>query len=120
MIGPDVQYVDYLKMGALHVQQCSACDQYVFYPRVLCHHCGSTELVWRRVSGRGTVYATTVIRRRPEQGPAYNLCLVDLDEGVRLTSRVEGLAPEEVKIGMTVMARIVEQDGEPLVVFEPS
>jgi uncharacterized OB-fold protein len=87
---------------------------------VLCPHCGHGELDWVDASGQGTVYATTVIRRRPEQGPPCNLCLVDLEEGVRLTSRVEGLAPEAVRIGMAVKARIAEEDGAPLVVFDPA
>lgn len=120
MTGPDAQYLAYLQSGSLHLQQCGGCNRFVFFPRILCHHCGSDDLIWRRASGKGTVYATTVIRRRPEQGPPYNLCMVDLEEGVRLTSRVEGLAPEDVEIGMAVTARISEQDGEPIVVFEPA
>lgn len=120
MNGPDAQYLAHLKAGSLHIQQCEDCGQFIFYPRVLCPHCGGTDLAWRQASGRGTVYATTVIRRRPEQGPPYNLCLVDLEEGVRLTSRVEGLAPEDVDVGMAVTARISEQDGEPIVVFDPA
>ncbi|MEM7122772.1 MAG: OB-fold domain-containing protein [Pseudomonadota bacterium] len=118
MTGPDAQYAAYLEAGALHIQQCGGCGRYVFFPRILCPYCGSDDLTWRQVSGRGTVYATTVIRRRPEQGPPYNLCMVDLEEGVRLTSRVEGLAPEDVEIGMSVTARITKQDGEPFVVFD--
>ena len=120
MSGPDAQYAAYLQAGSLHIQQCDGCGRFVFYPRVLCPHCGGGDLTWRPASGKGTVYATTVIRRRPEQGPAYNLCLVDLEEGVRLTSRVEGVAPEDVVVGMRVKARVTEQDGGPIVVFDPA
>lgn len=120
MTGPDQAYADFLAGGRLCLQRCRACARHVFYPRVLCPHCGANELDWVEASGNGIVYATTVIRRRPEQGPPYNLCLVDLEEGVRLTSRVEGLAPEDIAIGMAVRARISEQDGAPLVVFDPA
>lgn len=120
MSGPDQTYADFLAAGRICVQYCRTCARHVFYPRVLCPHCGHGELDWVEASGKGTVYATTVIRRRPEQGPPYNLCLVDLDEGIRLTSRVEGLAPEAVRIGMPVTARIIEQDGDLLVVFDPA
>ncbi len=120
MTGPDRAYATFLAEGRLCVQKCGDCHRHVFFPRVLCPHCGHGELDWVETSGGGTVYATTVIRRRPEQGPAYNLCLVDLDEGVRLTSRVEGVAPEEVKVGMAVKARIIQEDGAPLVVFDPA
>ena len=120
MTGPDQTYADFLAAGRLCIQRCRTCARHVFFPRVLCPHCGHGELDWIDASGKGKVYATTVIRRRPDQGPPYNLCLVDLEEGVRLTSRVEGLAPEEVRIGLAVKARIAEQDGAPLVVFDPA
>ncbi len=118
--GPDISYAAFLAQGRLCLQHCAGCDRHVFYPRVICPHCGETALTWVETSGRGTVYATTVVRRRPEQGGAHNLCLVDLEEGVRMASRVEGVAPEAVTIGMAVAARIAEQDGVPLVVFDPA
>ena len=42
--------------------------------------------------------------------------MVDLAEGPRMMSRVEGLAPEAVAIGMAVRARIVNEDGKAFVV----
>lgn len=65
----------------------------VFRPRV-----GPDE--WRVSAGLGTVYATTVAR--PRGGEAYNLVLVDLDEGFRMMSRVRGVAPEDVAVGARV------------------
>jgi hypothetical protein len=74
---------------------------------------------WRVSAGLGTVYATTVVR--PRGGEAYNVVLVDLDEGFRMMSRVIGVAPEDVAIGARV--RVAWEDGEdddapPLPVFE--
>ena len=40
--------------------------------------------------------------RRGEE--PYNVCLVDLDDGVRVMGRVEGLAPQDVTIGLRVQA----------------
>jgi uncharacterized protein len=65
-------------------------------------------------AGAGVVYATTVVHR-PDEEP-YNVCLVDLDEGVRAMGRVEGLAPAGVGIGLRVQARIGE-DG--IAVYAP-
>jgi hypothetical protein len=84
----------------------------VFRPRV-------GPSAWQVSAGRGTVYSTTVIR--PRGGEAYNLVLVDLDEGFRMMSRVVGIAPEEVAIGMRV--RVAWEDGAggdaaPVPVFE--
>jgi hypothetical protein len=82
----------------------------VFRPRV-----GPTQ--WRVSAGRGTVYATTVVR--PRGGEAYNLVLVDLDEGFRMMSRVVGVAPEAVAIGARVVLAWEDgDDGVPLPVFE--
>jgi len=65
------------------------------------------------------VYSTTTVRRKPEAGGNYNVALIDLDEGVRMMSRVEGLPPTDVKIGMRVRAEIVDDNGVGLVVFHP-
>jgi hypothetical protein len=35
-------------------------------------------------------------------------------------SRIDGIAPEAVKIGMAVRARVITDDDHPLVVFEPA
>ena len=67
--------------------------------------------------GTGTVYSTTTVRRKPEVGGDYDVSLIDLDEGVRMMSRVEGLAPTEVKIGMRVRAKVIDNKGAGLVVF---
>ena len=50
----------------------------------------------------GTVYATTVVRPRDE--PPYNVALVDLPDGRRMT-RVEGIPPEDARIGLRVRLR---------------
>jgi len=114
--GPEKQYRDKLAAGRFEIQKCAGCGRHVFYPRVVCPHCGGDRLDWVAPSGRGTVYSTTVVRRRPADGGDYNIVLVDLAESVRLMSRVAGIAPEQVKIGMAVSARIA--DG--LVEFVPA
>ena len=106
--GPEKQFFDRLAAGSFDIQRCAACRKHVFYPRVLCPHCGGERLDWVAASGRGTVYSTTVVRRKPADGGDYNIVLVDLAEGPRMMSRVAGLAPGEVKIGMPVQARIAE------------
>ena len=60
------------------------------------------------------------MRDRPENGGDRNIVLIDLAEGVRLMSRVEGLPPGEVRIGMKVRARIAAGDAGPLLVFDPA
>ena len=101
------------------IQQCRNCSGFIYFPRALCTHCGSPDLEMKEASGRGTVYSTTVVRRKPERGGDYNVVLIDLEEGPRMMSRVEGIAPDDVRIGMEVTARIVAQDDRNIVVFLP-
>ena len=120
MQGPESSYQDYLAKGEFRIQRCDGCSRHVFYPRLLCPHCGSSRLEWVVPSGAGTVYSTTVMRRRPEAGGDYNVSLVDLEEGPRLMSRVEGLPPVEIGIGMRVKARVAGGgDAGFFVVFDP-
>jgi uncharacterized OB-fold protein len=60
------------------------------------------------------------VRRKPEAGGDYNVALIDLREGVRLMSRVEGVAPDAVHIGMAVRAQVAQQDGRGLLIFRPN
>jgi uncharacterized OB-fold protein len=118
--GPDQVFRQGLAEGRFMIQRCRDTGRHVFYPRVLSPYTGKPRLDWVEASGEGVVYATTVTRRRKEAGGDYNVALIELAEGVRLMSRVEGLAPEKVAIGMRVKARIAEAGGQKLVVFDPA
>jgi len=117
--GPEKTYFRELNAGNFQIQLCEGCDQHVFYPRAVCPHCGSGSLKWVKPCGRGTVYSTTVVRRKPDAGGDYNVALINLEEGPRLMSRVEGIAPADVKIGMAVQAALIEQGEGNLLIFRP-
>ena len=116
-LGPEAHYQAQLNQGRFLIQRCSDCARHVFYPRVICPHCGGAALQWVEAGGAGMVYSTTTVRRKAEAGGDYDVSLIDLDEGVRMMSRVEGISPTEVKIGMRVRARVIDQKGAGLVVF---
>ena len=115
--GPEHAYKDKLAQGRFEIQKCAGCGKHVFYPRVLCPNCGADKLGWVAASGAGTIYSTTVVRRKPEAGGDYNVVLVDLAEGPRMMSRVAGIEPAAVKIGMKVQARIAKDGEAPIVEF---
>ena len=117
--GPEQTYKDKLAQGRFEIQKCGGCGKHVFYPRVLCPHCGADKLAWVAASGAGVVYSTTVVRRKPEAGGDYNVALIDLAEGPRMMSRVAGVEPAAVKIGMQVKARLAIDAGSKLVEFTP-
>lgn len=108
-----------LDAGRFTIQRCSACRGHVFPPRELCPHCGVSALEWVTPAGAGTVYSSSSIARRPQDGGSYNVALIDLDEGARMMSRVEGVAPDAVAIGLRVQAQVVRHANHGLVVFHP-
>lgn len=108
-----------LDAGRFCLQYCPQCEQHLFPPRELCPHCGAGALQWRRAGGLGTVYAASTIARAPDAGGDYNVSLVDLDEGVRMMSRVQSTAPAQVAIGQRVQAFIAREGGQGLVLFVP-
>ncbi len=115
---PRAQYLALLARGEL-AYQVDARGRALFYPRVHAPAGFDDPLHWRASAGLGTVYATTWIAPRGE--PAYNLALIDMDEGFRLMSRVEGLEPAAVRIGQRVRVRVQPGagDDDALPVFEP-
>lgn len=114
---PAEVYRRYLRNGELGFQRCDGCGAAVFYPRVLCPGCGSDALRWQISSGRGVVYATTAVFRRDAE--PYNVVLVDLEEGFRMMSRVEGIPAEDVEVGTQVTFAVRTIEDEPVAVFEP-
>ena len=116
---PLTSYLAHLERDQLAYQWSPQAGRAVFYPRVLCPFSGSDQLEWRVSKGLGTVYSTTVVHL--QEGAPYNVALIDCDEGFRLMSRVEGVAPDEVRIGMRVRFRAHRPGGEasPIPVFFP-
>jgi uncharacterized OB-fold protein len=116
-IRPEQEFFAHLAQGKFMLQRSRSSGKCFFYPRVAEPVTGARDLEWVEASGRGIVHATTVVRVKPPQ-QAYNVVLVDLEEGPRVMSRVEGLAPDAVYIGMKVQARIGSQDDRPLLLFD--
>ena len=113
-------YLEHCRKGELAYQVSAADGKPVFYPRVAAPGTGRTDLEWRVSKGVGTVYATTVVYYKNE--PPLNVALIDVDEGFRMMSRVEGIDPMHVKIGMRVRVRMLPGDEKqpPYPVFTPA
>jgi uncharacterized protein len=113
--------------GELRLQRCAGCGRAVFHPRAVCPHCFGDDLAWFAAAGTGTIYSYTVAHQAfgefAGQVP-FVVALVDLDEGVRMLTRIAGTDPGEVRIGQRVRVRFVDV-GEPgdqvrLPWFEPA
>jgi uncharacterized OB-fold protein len=93
------------KQGRLVLQYCKDTGQFQHYPRPVSIFTGSRNLEWREVSGKGTIYACTVIR---VPGPGLegrlplSVATVELDEGVRILGNILDTDAEKVAIGRRV------------------
>ncbi len=97
---------DYCKSHELRMQFCTSCEEWIWYPKAWCPSCGKrSNIEWRKLSGKGTVYSYTVIRQVIDNSPAFQadlpfiVGLVELDEGPRIYSNIAG---KEVEIGDAV------------------
>ncbi|MBR1235866.1 Zn-ribbon domain-containing OB-fold protein [Bradyrhizobium sp. AUGA SZCCT0182] len=96
---------DGTKVGKLVLQYCKDTGQFQHYPRPVSIFTGSRNLEWREVSGKGTIYACTVIR---VPGPGLDgrlplsVATVQLEEGVRILGNILNKDADTVKIGQRV------------------
>ena len=93
---------------ALIGSKCSACEKHFYPARKICSACkksGDMKEVF--FSGKGTVYTFTVIRVAP-QGfgiyVPYITAVIELEEGIKITSQIVDCTIEDIKIGMKVEA----------------
>ena len=118
-------YWDGLDAGEVRLQRCGRCGAWVHYPRNRCPECLADALEWHVVSGRGRVHTFTVARQPVHQlfaGPAFELlAVVELDEGVRITTTLRDVRPDDVHVGLAV-APVFERgdDGVTLLQYRPA
>ena len=122
-------YWEATAQGKLLIKSCNACGHVFFYPRNHCPSCWSTDTEWKESSGRGTVYTFTVVYQNDlppfRDRVPYVVAIVELEEGVRMTSNIEGITPEEVRCGMPVVVGFRDEQRTPdesvaIPVFRPA
>ena len=128
---PDLEtqpYWDAAREGKLLIKRCRSCGRSFFYPRAYCPTCWSVDTTWVEASGRGTIYTFTVVYQNDlppfnERVP-YVVAIVELEEGVRMTSNIEDVAPGDVRCDMAVRVvfREEQRDDETIAlpVFVPA
>ena len=90
---------------AITYQSCAACSKLQYFRRSFCATCGAPDPQEKRASGKGTVYATSLVCRAatPETRAhlPYNIVLVDTAEGFRMMAHGD----IDLAIGDQVTAR---------------
>ncbi len=95
--------------GRLLIQRCDACGAVQHPPGIACRACLGSELAWHEAAGSRHVYSFTIVHRSMTAGfigdEPYVVALVELDEGVRMTTNILGCPPDAVRIGLRVVPR---------------
>jgi uncharacterized OB-fold protein len=106
---------EYCREGELRAQRCTACGLLRHPPRPTCPQCGSTDVEWQLLTGRGKVYTYGVshqaIHPALEGRVPFTTLIVELDEGLRFTSNlVEGSPPVEIGTPVEVSFERVNEE----------
>jgi len=100
------EFYGWCRRHELRFQRCAACGTWRHVPRELCAACGSWDWEWARSSGRGTVFTWTVAVRAMhpafQDAVPYAPVVVEMEEGVRILSRVTDCPPDALEVGMPV------------------
>ncbi|MFQ6113061.1 MAG: Zn-ribbon domain-containing OB-fold protein [bacterium] len=100
----------------LEAAKCKSCGKIHFPPRLICPDCQSCDFHIVKLQDEGKVLTYTVIHVAPQQfgtQTPYIVAIVELNDGVKITSQIVDCAPDEVNIGdkVKVVFRKVQQDG---------
>jgi uncharacterized OB-fold protein len=84
------------KRGELMLQHCAACGHVIFFPRELCPQCWSTQLEWKKHSGRGRLISSSQIYSHVTEPFAnespVTLAEIQLDDGGTMLARIVDVA----------------------------
>jgi uncharacterized OB-fold protein len=110
-IEPDAWTAPYWQAAAEHrlvAAKCGDCGAFRVPPAPFCWNCRSQVTEWPQLSGHGTVYTYTVIRRavipQIREVVPYVVAVIELDDapGARLVGNVLDVDPDDVRIGLAV------------------
>ena len=110
--------------GQLELQYCNQCQKFQHYPRAICANCWSDDIEWKSCSGRGHVYSYSICHKRGRPSVTDDapdiVAIVELQEGVRMTSNIIGCDAADIRIDMEVEAvfQPVSEDYT-LILFQP-
>jgi len=104
--GFNAEFYRHCREGRLAFQRCDDCGAWRHLPRYMCARCGSERSSWQASSGRGKIFSWTITHQAMHPAFAhevpYVIAVVELEEGVRLVSRLRGIAPKDVRLDLPV------------------
>ena len=122
-------YWDAAREGRLLIAECASCGRVHHYPRPFCPFCWSEDVHAVPASGTGTLYTYSTVYVNDltpfKERLPYVAAIVELDEGPRLMTTIEGAERQRLRVDMPVTAvfRPVDEndpDSPYLTIFTPS
>ncbi len=119
----DISYEQFLNEDKLMGSRCKQCNALFVPPRSICIKCYSSDMEWVEMRGKGRLAAFTCIAIGPpfmiaegyDRKHPYCSGVVELEEGIRVDARIEGVdpsRPENIKVGMPVSARFLHRGAD--------
>jgi uncharacterized OB-fold protein len=102
-------FVDYLQDGKVAGTECATCGTKFFPPRAHCSQCREkADIKWFEVSGKGKLCTFSELKYAPVGfGDDLPYMIAVLDYGdYKVFGRIGKLAPEELEIGMELVAEV--------------
>jgi uncharacterized OB-fold protein len=110
--------------GELRFLRCSVDGTWIHPASPRCPSCLGKDLGPEATSGTGAVHAFTVNHQSwfPGLDPPYVVAIVELDDqqGLRFTTNIVGIAPDEVTIGLPVQVTFEQYGDVWLPFFRPA
>ncbi len=107
-------YWEKARAHELWLMRCDDCGSTYFYPRPICPRCFSRNTKWIQSSGRGTLYAFSIVYRPPvpafQDAVPYVAALVELEGGVRLPTNLVEVEPDPANIHIGMAVEVVFED----------
>ena len=104
--------------------KCSSCGEFRLPAFASCPTCLSPDYTWEPASGKGTVRTFGIMHQRYHPGfeaeLPYNIVVVELEEGPRVTSNMVEVENDAISVGMAVEVAWEQHDDVAIPKFRPA
>lgn len=114
-------FYQFLAEKKLMASRCKKCQALYLPPHPICTKCSGNDMEWVEMKGNGKLAAFTAVAVGPtstieegyDRNNPYLVGVVQLDEGPKVSSRIQGLdakKPEAIKVGTPLTVDFLEPE----------